>query len=128
MRRNHSRRWRTAAFWLGVAICVAAGLGHGARRSTAQQQPQDNRQIGIQAGNNAQTQRKVALVIGNGAYANIRKLRNPANDAADLATTFKDNLGFELVGGGAGVNLSKVEMEQRIAEFGKQLRAGGVGV
>ena len=44
---------------------------------------QDKRQVGLT--NAPQSSRRVALVIGNGAYQNIRKLKNPANDAADMA-------------------------------------------
>jgi formylglycine-generating enzyme required for sulfatase activity len=86
----------------------------------------DKRQVGL---NNAapQSSRRVALVIGNGAYQNIRTLKNPANDAADVAAALQE-LGFELVGGGAGVNLTQAQMRQRIREFGQKLRGGGVGV
>jgi uncharacterized caspase-like protein len=86
----------------------------------------DKRQVGL---TNAapQSSRRVALVIGNGAYQNIRTLKNPANDAADVAAALQE-LGFELVGGGAGVNLTQAQMRQRIREFGQKLRGGGVGV
>ena len=36
---------------------------------------------------------RVALVIGNGAYANVHRLANPANDAADMAAKL-EGLGF----------------------------------
>jgi uncharacterized caspase-like protein len=39
---------------------------------------------------------RVALVIGNGAYAETYKLPNPPNDAADVAATLED-LGFKVV-------------------------------
>jgi hypothetical protein len=38
-------------------------------------------------------QSKYALVIGNGAYTNVSALRNPVNDANDIATTLQ-SLGF----------------------------------
>jgi len=41
-------------------------------------------------------ERRVALVIGNGAYTAVRPLRNPAKDAADVAGTLS-RLGFEVV-------------------------------
>ena len=89
MKHIYSRRWRTAALCLGAAICIAAGLWHGARRSAAQQ-PQQDRQVGLQnGGNNATPQRKVALVMGNGAYQSIGKLKNPVNDATDIATALQ---------------------------------------
>ena len=34
---------------------------------------------------NDSTPKKFALVIGNGAYTNIEKLKNPVNDADDMA-------------------------------------------
>lgn len=41
----------------------------------------------------AQAEKRVALVIGNSAYANVAKLENPANDAADMAARLKQ-IGF----------------------------------
>ncbi len=38
-------------------------------------------------------EKRVALVIGNGAYANPQDLRNPVNDATDMAAALK-KLGF----------------------------------
>ena len=37
----------------------------------------------------AQSQNRVALVIGNGAYAHAGKLPNPANDANDVAAALR---------------------------------------
>jgi hypothetical protein len=69
--------------------------------------------------------RRTALVIGNGNYANISLLKNPANDATLVATTLK-NLGFEVL---VGINKSQREMRQLIRDFGQQLRdTGGVGL
>ena len=39
--------------------------------------------IGLVTGQ--QTEKRVALVIGNGAYSQLPRLANPANDAGDLA-------------------------------------------
>jgi uncharacterized caspase-like protein len=41
-------------------------------------------------------QRKVALIIGNGAYKNVEPLANPPRDAKLIASTFRD-LGFATV-------------------------------
>ena len=46
----------------------------------------------------AQAERRVALVIGNSAYQNVAPLKNPRNDATDIAETLK-RLGFEVVEG-----------------------------
>ena len=37
----------------------------------------------------ASAERRVALVIGNAAYAHATPLRNPGNDAGDVAETLK---------------------------------------
>ena len=42
--------------------------------------------------------RRVALVVGNGAYEHARELRNPGNDATDMAAALKA-LDFEVVQG-----------------------------
>jgi uncharacterized caspase-like protein len=44
----------------------------------------------------AHAEKRVALVIGNGAYANVPKLNNPANDAAVMETMFRA-AGFDTV-------------------------------
>jgi len=41
------------------------------------------------------TERRTALVIGNGSYA-AGPLQNPVNDAADMADTLR-RLGFEVI-------------------------------
>ena len=43
-------------------------------------------------------ERRVALVIGNGAYKNVPKLPNPPKDAKSIASLLR-NLGFEVVTG-----------------------------
>ena len=40
--------------------------------------------------------RRVALVIGNGAYKNVPELPNPSNDASDVATALR-RLGFAVI-------------------------------
>ncbi len=72
----------------------------------------------------AQTEKRIALVIGNGAYQKAKPLLNPANDAADMAQTLKD-LGFEVL---SGVNQNKRQMETLIREFGAKLASGGTGL
>ena len=66
---------------------------------------------------------RTALVIGNGAYSS-GSLKNPVNDATDMATMLK-NLGFS-------VTLKKEatlqEMDEAIEAFGNSLKRGGVGL
>src|SRR5262245_44451034 len=60
---------------------------------------------------------RVALVIGNGAYANATKLTNPVNDATDVAQALR-RIGFDVV---EGRDLDKRAMEAKILEFGTKL-------
>lgn len=73
---------------------------------------------------NAQIEKRIALIIGNGAYTKAKPLPNPSNDAADMAATLK-TLGFEVL---SGVNLDKRAMENLIRDFGNKLANGGVGL
>lgn len=81
---------------------------------------QKNRQLVQEEGK----EKRIALIIGNGAYQKAKALPNPPNDAADMAKTLKD-LGFEVL---SGVNQNKRQMETLIREFGAKLSNGGVGL
>jgi hypothetical protein len=73
-------------------------------------------------------QRRVALVIGNGAYTHeIPKLRNPGNDARLLARTLAA-LGFELIGGGALLDQNGAQMRDAMHMFGQKLGGDTVAV
>jgi len=73
----------------------------------------------------AETEKRIALVIGNGAYTKTNQLKNPVNDATDMAAALRE-LGFEVI---SGVDLDKRKMEDLIREFGNRLRtAGGIGL
>ncbi len=58
------------------------------------------------SGSPAEAQTRVALVIGNSAYQSLKALKNPANDAADVATALK-LLGFKVH---KGIDLKRPEM------------------
>ena len=64
-----------------------------------------------------QAERRVALVIGNGAYQRLPKLANPANDARDLAQTLQ-GLGFSVTTVTDG---STAEMEEAVRRFSAEL-------
>lgn len=66
----------------------------------------------------AQAAKRVALVIGNSAYANATELENPANDAADMAAALSD-LGFIVV---KGIDLDNRGMREKVREFSNSLR------
>lgn len=70
------------------------------------------------------SERRVALVIGNSAYSKAKNLRNPANDARDMATSLKE-VGFDVL---FGVDLDKRQMMDLIRDFGTKLASGGVGL
>ncbi len=73
------------------------------------------------AGVKATGEKRLALVIGNGAYQNATVLDNPTNDATDMAKALQE-VGFEVIGGGRdGLNLSQSQMETLIAQFGRRL-------
>ncbi|HIJ83410.1 MAG: hypothetical protein HW380_200 [Magnetococcales bacterium] len=62
--------------------------------------------------------KRVALVIGNGAYVGeyLGPLRNPVNDADDIAKALK-GFNFEVM---VHKNLNKRDMKKAIAEFGRK--------
>jgi len=68
-------------------------------------------------------ERKIALVIGNGAYESS-PLVNPVNDANDMTAVLK-KLGFSVR---LKINANQKSMENSIRAFGKKLRSGGVGL
>jgi len=72
----------------------------------------------------AHAERRVALVIGNSAYVNANVLRNPRNDAADIAETLK-KLGFEV---DIGLDLDQRGFAETIEKFGRDLDGADVGV
>ncbi|MDM8522709.1 SUMF1/EgtB/PvdO family nonheme iron enzyme [Desulfococcaceae bacterium HSG8] len=71
----------------------------------------------------AQSENRVALVIGNGNYESS-PLRNPVNDVRAMSETL-GKLGFEVT---KQENLGFQEMSEAIALFGEKLLQGGVGL
>lgn len=69
------------------------------------------------AGFPAAAERRVALVIGNSDYRNAARLKNPANDAADM-TKVLQRLGFDVV---SGVNLDGNGMRRAVRDFSDKL-------
>ncbi|MGF7175223.1 caspase family protein [Azospirillum doebereinerae] len=72
-------------------------------------------------------ERRVALVLGNSAYQHAPRLPNPVNDARAIAESLR-SAGFELVGGGAQLDLDKAETERAIRSFGNKLAGSDVGL
>ncbi|MFZ5519490.1 MAG: SUMF1/EgtB/PvdO family nonheme iron enzyme [Candidatus Zhuqueibacterota bacterium] len=103
------RKWSLAFFLIALILSVA----------TAQTQ----RGIKSVTAGNAAEEKRFALVIGNGGYADS-PLRNPVNDARAMATTLRQ-LGFDVM---SGENLTLRQMTEQILAFGKKIKNGGVGL
>jgi len=69
--------------------------------------------------------KRVALVIGNSAYKNASKLPNPINDAAAIASLFKQ-AGFDVVE--SRQNLGGNEMKRAIRDFSDLVRDADIAV
>jgi formylglycine-generating enzyme required for sulfatase activity len=72
----------------------------------------------------AYAQKRVALMIGNSVYQHTPKLRNPANDAADLALSLKKH-GFEVI---EGYDLDKASFDRKIRDFAAALTGAETGL
>lgn len=66
---------------------------------------------------------RIALVVGNSNYK-VAPLRNPVNDAHDMAQALKE-LGFEVI---HGQDLSQNALKTSITQFGDKLDEGGIGL
>src|SRR6516165_4169650 len=72
----------------------------------------------------AHADRRVALVIGNGAYRNIPALSNPVNDATDVAAALKRS-GFEVA---LETNLDQAAMQEAAIRFAREARGADVAL
>ena len=102
-----------------AAVCI---VSLASIASTAQQD--SNRQLVQTSPASVTSTRRVALVIGNGAYAAAPGLKNPPNDAREMAAMLR-TLGFDVT---SGVNLRQRDMKRMIREFGMKLKGGGSGL
>ncbi|MDB5638166.1 MAG: hypothetical protein JWP51_3074 [Bradyrhizobium sp.] len=81
--------------------------------------------IGILASSNvAKADRRVAFVLGNGAYKNVSPLPNPPIDARAIAGMLR-NVGFEVV---EGTNLTRDKMTERLLDFGNKAQGADVAL
>src|SRR3954454_21551418 len=72
----------------------------------------------------ARADRRVAFVVGNGAYKNVAQLPNPPVDATAMAVTLR-NVGFDVVG---GTNLNREQMTEKLLEFGRRSQGADVAL
>jgi uncharacterized caspase-like protein len=68
--------------------------------------------------------KRVAFVVGNGAYKNVAPLPNPAVDAKSMAKVLR-NVGFDVV---EGTNLTRDKMTEKLLDFGKRAQGADVAV
>jgi len=69
-------------------------------------------------------EKRVALVIGNGAYVTATRLPNPRNDAEDVAAALKRS-GFETI---VGVDLDRAGMDEATIRFARAVRDADVAM
>jgi uncharacterized caspase-like protein len=72
----------------------------------------------------ANAERRVALVIGNSEYVHAKTLRNPRNDAIDMAETLK-KLDFKVV---LGLDLDQQNFARMIDQYARMLEDADVGL
>jgi uncharacterized caspase-like protein len=72
----------------------------------------------------ANADKRVAFVVGNGAYKNVAQLPNPPIDAKAMASVLR-NVGFEVV---EGTDLTREAMTARLLDFGKRAQGADVAV
>src|SRR4051794_31943243 len=92
---------RRFGFWLSLALSLALGASV------------------------AYADKRVALVIGNGAYSKVARLPNPVNDANAMAALFK-NAGFDVVETRRDLDL--VAMRRALRDFTDQVRNADIAV
>jgi hypothetical protein len=76
------------------------------------------------SGNAAFADKRVAFVVGNGAYKNVTPLPNPAIDAKSMAALLR-NVGFDVV---EGTNLTRDKMTEKLLDFGKRAEGADVAL
>jgi hypothetical protein len=74
--------------------------------------------------NSAFADKRVAFVVGNGAYKNVAALPNPAVDARSMAKLLR-NVGFDVV---EGSNLTRDKMTEKLLDFGKKAEGADVAL
>jgi uncharacterized caspase-like protein len=81
-------------------------------------------QATVAQANPAMAEKRVALVIGNGAYVSSGALSNPVNDARDVAAVLT-GLGFEVL---LGIDLEKRGFDGKVRDFAKTLAQADVAL
>jgi len=74
--------------------------------------------------NAALADKRVAFVVGNGAYKNVAQLPNPPIDSKAMAATLR-NVGFEVI---EGTNLTRDSMTEKLLDFGRKAQGADIAV
>ncbi len=107
---------------IGVTACVSRDDGRVAQSAA---RGQDGRGFAVVPAVAAAAAGRTALVMGNAAYSeDIGVLKNPSNDATDMAATLRQ-LGFAVT---LVHDAPKQQMVEAVETFSRQLRADGVGL
>ncbi|MGI9382127.1 MAG: caspase family protein [Methyloligellaceae bacterium] len=69
-------------------------------------------------------QKRVALVIGNSSYKHTTTLKNPKNDARDVAAALR-RLGFDVI---EGTDLAHAEMRAKVRDFSIKVEGADVAL
>lgn len=69
--------------------------------------------------------KRVALVIGNSAYQNVKRLANPVNDSGAISETFR-SAGFDVVDLKRDLNVS--EMRRALRDFSNNVRGADIAI
>ena len=72
----------------------------------------------------AKADKRVALVIGNGAYRNVPTLANPTSDAADVGAVLKRS-GFDPL---IATDLDQAAMQETVLRFAREARGADVAL
>jgi len=102
--------------WVHLVLALGTVLGLSAQDPRTLRPQQDGGRAGA-------PEKRVALLIGNAAYAE-GPLRNPVNDARAMKAALEGS-GFEVV---LKENASKRDMQDAIRAFGDRIHGGAVGL
>lgn len=117
--RQVARNFHALTVLMNVAFVL---LLLGSLQVMAQQPGSEGPQRGMSLSSN-NSERRVALIIGNSRYENA-PLRNPVNDANLVAGTLRQ-IGFDVI---ARTDVNLREMQLAVREFSRKIQNGAVGL
>ena len=116
----------TACGSILIIVCLLLGVSVPGSTQSSKRGQQEPRGVQVlpTTPSAAPTERRVALVIGNAAYQQAPPLKNPVNDAQDIAKVLQA-LQFQVI---LKTDAPLETMRDAIFQFGEQLKGGGVGL